>query len=166
MQASIGPTTSRTRARGVSSCPARRGCPAAWRSGASHTFLATEILSVDGLERARARAVCRWRSADPPATPPELGDHQVHRRQALRLRRAGSTVSKRSIWNRTSEAPAGSSSAPGYSTINAGISVPIGGHLQVFARALNLTDRQYEETLGYPALGRSGMVGVRVATSR
>ena len=52
------------------------------------------------------------------------------------------------------------------SSLNAGISVPIGRHLQLFARALNLTDRQSEEALGYSALGRSGIVGVRVVTSR
>jgi len=34
----------------------------------------------------------------------------------------------------------------------------------VFVRSLNLTNRQYEETLRYPAIRRSGSVGVRVAT--
>jgi outer membrane cobalamin receptor len=38
--------------------------------------------------------------------------------------------------------------------------------IDVFARGINLFDREYEETLGYPALGRSGMVGVRVAVGR
>jgi outer membrane cobalamin receptor len=33
----------------------------------------------------------------------------------------------------------------------------------VFARVTNLFDRQYEDVLGYPALGRSIIVGVRVA---
>ena len=35
-----------------------------------------------------------------------------------------------------------------------------------FGRVTNLFDRDYEEALGYPALGRSAMVGLRVATSR
>jgi hypothetical protein len=38
--------------------------------------------------------------------------------------------------------------------------------VDVFARGMNLFDRTYEETLGYPALQRSGMVGVRVAVGR
>jgi len=38
--------------------------------------------------------------------------------------------------------------------------------VELYARVLNLTGRTYEETLGFPALGRSGVVGVRVATDR
>jgi len=38
--------------------------------------------------------------------------------------------------------------------------------LDVYARVLNLADRAYEETLGYSALRRTGMVGVRVAAGR
>ena len=38
--------------------------------------------------------------------------------------------------------------------------------LEIFVRALNLFDRQYEEVLGYPAPGRTGYVGVRVAVGR
>ena len=33
-------------------------------------------------------------------------------------------------------------------------------------RLLNLFDKQYEEIYGFPSLGRSVMVGVRLATSR
>ena len=44
--------------------------------------------------------------------------------------------------------------------------VRIVGGLQVYARVLNLANRAYEETLGFPALGRSGIVGVRIAASR
>ena len=40
------------------------------------------------------------------------------------------------------------------------------GHLDILSRALNLFDRQYEEVLGYPAPGRTGYVGVRVAVGR
>ena len=36
----------------------------------------------------------------------------------------------------------------------------------VFARGLNLFVRHYEETLGFPALERSGMAGVRFAFGR
>jgi outer membrane cobalamin receptor len=56
--------------------------------------------------------------------------------------------------------------ASGYSVWNAGASWAFWNRLQVFGRVTNLFDRAYEEALGYPALGRSGMVGLRVATSR
>jgi outer membrane receptor protein involved in Fe transport len=56
--------------------------------------------------------------------------------------------------------------APGYSVWNAGASWAFWRHLHVFGRVTNLFDRDYEEALGYPALGRSGMVGLRVAASR
>jgi outer membrane cobalamin receptor len=38
--------------------------------------------------------------------------------------------------------------------------------LAVFARVTNLFDRAYEDVLGYPALGRAAMAGVRVAAGR
>jgi outer membrane receptor protein involved in Fe transport len=55
---------------------------------------------------------------------------------------------------------------PGFTVVNAGGSVRVHRAIDVFARGINLFDREYEETLGYPALGRSGMVGVRVAVGR
>ncbi len=56
--------------------------------------------------------------------------------------------------------------ASGYSVWNAGASWTFWSRVQLFGRVTNLFDRDYEEALGYPALGRSGMVGLRVATSR
>ena len=56
--------------------------------------------------------------------------------------------------------------APGYSVWNAGASWTFWNRLQLFGRVTNLFNRDYEEVLGYPALGRSGMVGLRVAASR
>jgi outer membrane cobalamin receptor len=38
--------------------------------------------------------------------------------------------------------------------------------VEVFARVLNLLDREYEEVLGFPSPGRSAFVGVRVAARR
>ena len=38
--------------------------------------------------------------------------------------------------------------------------------VDVFVRGLNLFDRHYEETLGFPALERCGMAGVRFAVGR
>ena len=55
---------------------------------------------------------------------------------------------------------------PGFTVVNAGGSVRVHRAIDVFARGINLFDREYEEALGYPALGRSGMVGVRIAIGR
>ncbi len=55
---------------------------------------------------------------------------------------------------------------PGYAIFNAGVSVKLTRNFDLFVRGLNLTDREYEEVLGYPALRRSGIVGVRVAANR
>jgi outer membrane receptor protein involved in Fe transport len=38
--------------------------------------------------------------------------------------------------------------------------------VEVFARVLNLLDREYEEVLGFPSPGRTAFVGVRVAARR
>jgi outer membrane receptor protein involved in Fe transport len=54
----------------------------------------------------------------------------------------------------------------GYTTADAGVSARLLDQVEVFGRALNLFDKQYEEIYGFPSLGRSVMVGVRLATSR
>ena len=53
--------------------------------------------------------------------------------------------------------------APGYSVWNTGAAWTFWSRLQLFGRVTNLFNRDYEEAPGYPALGRSGMVGLRVA---
>ena len=55
---------------------------------------------------------------------------------------------------------------PGFTTADAGVTVRLLDRVEVFGRVLNLFDRSYEEIFGFPALGRSAMVGVRVASSR
>jgi outer membrane cobalamin receptor len=55
---------------------------------------------------------------------------------------------------------------PGFTAVDAGGAFRVHRTLEVFARGANLLDRSYEETLGFPALGRNGMVGVRVAVGR
>lgn len=63
-------------------------------------------------------------------------------------------------------ATAGLFRAPGYTVTQVDASVGMPGGLEVFARIANLFDRQYEGTFGFPAPGRSTMVGVRVAARR
>ncbi len=55
----------------------------------------------------------------------------------------------------------------GYGVVDVGASVrSVWSDLELFGRVHNLFDHDYEETLGFPALGRSVIVGVRVATRR
>jgi len=53
--------------------------------------------------------------------------------------------------------------AHGYVRGDAGASFRVTRALEVFGRITNLFDRRYEETLGYPALPRAAVMGVRVA---
>ncbi len=54
----------------------------------------------------------------------------------------------------------------GYVVADAGASVALHSRVQANLRVTNLLGRQYEEILGFPALGRAVMVGVRVAAGR
>jgi outer membrane receptor protein involved in Fe transport len=56
--------------------------------------------------------------------------------------------------------------SPGYTVLDLGAAVPVWHGVEVFGRLNNVTDRSYEEVLGFPALGRNGLVGVRVAAGR
>ena len=136
----------------------------ALRARASYTLLHTEILSVDGLAE----------FAPPPF---KVGDALIRRPRhqgsidltynAGRVTAFGEMTTR----SRTRDIEPNSGSiggffAPGYAVINAGGSVRVAHGLDVYARVLNLADRTYEEILGFPALRRSGIVGVRIAASR
>jgi outer membrane receptor protein involved in Fe transport len=55
---------------------------------------------------------------------------------------------------------------PGFTVLDAGGAFRVHRIVEVFARGANLLNRSYEEVLGYPALGRNGTIGVRVAVGR
>ena len=55
---------------------------------------------------------------------------------------------------------------PGYSVWNAGVTWSAAGFVDVFGRIENVFDRDYEEALGFPALGRRATVGLRIAAGR
>jgi outer membrane receptor protein involved in Fe transport len=55
---------------------------------------------------------------------------------------------------------------PAYVTTDIGGSWRVHPTVDVFGRVSNLFDRAYEEVLGFPALGRSAMVGLRVTGRR
>lgn len=63
-------------------------------------------------------------------------------------------------------ANAGIFTNPGFTTADAGVSLRLLDQVEIFGRALNLLDTDYEEIFGFPSLGRSVMVGVRLASSR
>jgi outer membrane cobalamin receptor len=151
---------SNARARGIEfSTDLRLGSPLLLR--ANYTWLDTEILSVDGLD------------ALAPA-PFEVGDALIRRprhQAAVDLTYAVGRVSAFGEVTTRSQVldvePSfgtfgGLFFTPGYAIANAGASVGLARGLAVYARVLNLGDRKYEETLGYPALRRSGIVGIRV----
>ena len=56
--------------------------------------------------------------------------------------------------------------APGFAAWNTGAAWRVTAHVEVLGRVTNLFDRRYEEALGFPALGRGALVGLRVATGR
>jgi outer membrane cobalamin receptor len=128
------------------------------------TFLDTEILAVDG------------EAAAPP--PFEPGD-QLLRRPARQI----STELRVNAGRWTGFVTAGGRSrtrdvdpsfgtfgglfdSPGYAVVHTGINWRGPRGFDVFARVTNLFDRRYEEVLGFPALGRSVLAGIRVATGR
>ena len=138
-----------------------------WRSSwgllvrGAYTWLDTEVLAVDGSS-----------VAPPPFAP---GDPLIRRPShrgslaaQLTLPRV-TAFAEMSARGRTLDvepnlgAGAGLFENPGHAVVDAGVSTRLTRHAELFARALNLLDRRYEETLGYPAPSRRGMVGVRLA---
>lgn len=155
---------SNARARGVEVSAAAR-LPLGLAAAGSYTFLATEIMSVDHLDRL---APAPFTVGDPLIRRPRHQSAVDVTYQSARLS-AFAEVGQRS---RALDVEPNFGSfgglfySPGYWVLHAGITVPVGRRLRIFARGLNLADRAYEETLGYPALRRSGMVGIRVAAGR
>ena len=54
----------------------------------------------------------------------------------------------------------------GFTVVDAGASWRLAAGVELFGRIGNLLDRHYEETYGFPALGRNAMIGVRLAAGR
>jgi len=131
---------------------------------ANYTFLATEVLAVDGL------------GAAPP--PFSVGDALIRRP------RHHGTVDVTFTRNRISAfldvtsrgqvldvepnfgAFGGLFSAPGFLVVNLGGAYRVHRNIDVTLRVLNAADREYEEAYGYPSLRRSVVIGVRVAAGR
>ncbi|PYR14518.1 MAG: hypothetical protein DMG00_03230 [Acidobacteria bacterium] len=132
---------------------------------ASYAWVDTQILSVDGLA---AIAPPPFKVGDPLLRRPK---HQgaidlvyTHGRVSAF---ADLTTRGRALDVEPSfGASGGLFFSPGYAVGNAGASIRFTRNFDVYARVLNVTDRAYEEALGFPALRRSAIVGVRVAAGR
>ena len=55
---------------------------------------------------------------------------------------------------------------PGFNVWTAGASWRLWTNIDLFGRVTNIFDREYEEALGFPALGRSAIAGLRIAARR
>ena len=155
---------SNARARGLEIAAALRA-PSGLEASLAYTWLATEVLAVDGLPG----------HAPPPFTP---GDplirrprHHVSLDLAMRRGRATGFLRAGARGRMLDVEPnlgafGGLFTSAGYLVADAGASWQITRQMELFGRVTNLFDRRYEETLGYPALSRSAVMGVRVAVRR
>lgn len=171
---SVGRTfsgVSRWRTDNISNARARgMELSAAWRINANvdvrgnYTWLDAEILAVNGSSIAQ--------------TPYAVGDRLLRRPRhsgsidATWTRHHASAFAQVQVRGETLDAePAfgptgGLFENPGHTIVNAGGSWRPIKAVEIFARALNLFDRKYEEVLGYPAPRRTAYVGARFAVGR
>lgn len=132
---------------------------------ATYTLLDTEILSVDGLD---GTAPSPFKVGNPLVRRPRHQGGVTATYSAGRLTAFGELTSR----SRTFDVEPNFGSfgglfyAPGYAVMNIGGGVRLTPQLEAYVRVLNLADRQYEEAFGFPAMHRSGIVGLRVAASR
>ena len=156
---------SNARSRGLE-VAGRVRAPGGLQVRAGYTYLSTRILAVDG--------------SDTAPVPYVVGDPLIRRPTHQAFVDASFTRGKLDAFLRVNGrgdwldvdpsfgAFGGTLPAPGYAVADAGASWrPFGeSGTAVFARVTNLFDRSYEEVLGYPALGRSVIAGVRIAAGR
>jgi outer membrane cobalamin receptor len=130
----------------------------------SYTFLDTEILAVDRLGVAPAP----FQVGDPLLRrPTHLAalDLTYSRQRFSAFGRVGARSHALDI-EPTYGTYGGLFQNPGFTVVDVGASWKAGRGVEVIGRVGNLFDRAYEETYGFPALGRNFMVGVRVAAGR
>jgi outer membrane cobalamin receptor len=143
---------------------------AAWRIAAaadvrtSYTFLDSEILAVRGSTTAPAPYAVGDALLRRPRHSGAIDAAWTHARGGAfaQLQIRGATLDADPAFGPTG----GLFTNPGHTAINIGGSWRPLKAIEVFARALNLFDREYEEVLGYPAPGRTAYVGARVAVGR
>ena len=131
----------------------------------TYTWLDTEVLSVDGLAN----------TAPPPFT---VGDPLIRRPRhqgsigatltSDRVTLFGDVTGRSRVLDVEPNFGAfgGLFHSAGYAVASIGGTFRVMRNLDAYARLLNVADREYEEALGFPALRRSAIVGVRVAAGR
>ncbi len=131
---------------------------------ATYTFLDTEIRAVDGLAQA--------------PSPYQVGDRLLRRPTHQGSVVLDWTMGRATVFaalnarGETLDAePAFGPSGglyenPGRTLVDLGGGYTLVRGLEVFARVLNLFDKDYEEVLGYPSPGRTAFAGVRIAARR
>lgn len=171
---SVGRTfsgSSRYRTDNISNARARGAeLSAAWRVNVgvdirgNYTFLDTEILAVNGSSSAQAPYAVGDALLRRPRHSGTIDASWTQNRAAAfaQIQMRGETLDAEPAFGPTG----GLYPNPGFATVNLGGSWRPVKPLEVFVRALNLFDRDYEEVLGYPAPGRTAYVGVRVAVGR
>jgi outer membrane cobalamin receptor len=132
---------------------------------ATYTFLDSEVLAVDGTE---GQAPSPFVVGDPLLRRPR---HQGSVDVAWGTSRAQAFATVAMRGDTLDVEPnfgtfGGLYENEGYAVVTLGGSWTIVPQLTAFARVANLFDAQYEDTLGYPALGRTAYVGLRVAAGR
>jgi outer membrane cobalamin receptor len=131
---------------------------------AAYTLLDTEILAVDN----SAQAPSPYRVGDPLLRRPRHSGSVTASWTAARAS-LFATVDARgeTLDAEPNFGPAGGLyENPGRTVVDLGSTFELFEHLDVFARVMNLFDREYEEVFGYPSPGRTAFIGVRVATRR
>ena len=163
--------TSRYRTDNISNARARGAeIAASWRPStafdirANYTLTGTEILAVNGLAVAQA--------------PFTVGDPLIRRPRhsgtfdASFTNNRASAFAQLQVRGKTLDiepafgATGGLYTNEGHAVFNVGGSWRPVKAVDIFARALNLFDRRYEEVLGYPAPGRTAYVGARLVVGR
>ena len=163
--------SSRWRTDNISNARARGAeVSAAWRVSTSidirgnYTFLDSEILAVNGSSSAPAPYSVGDALLRRPRHSGSIDASWTHYRAAAfaQLQMRGETLDAEPAFGPTG----GLYDNPGFTTMNLGGSWRPVKAVEIFARALNLFDRDYEEVLGYPAPGRTAYVGARFAVGR
>lgn len=136
---------------------------AAWSTRLNWTWLHTEVLGVDSLP-------------DTGFGFYEAGDELIRRPRrvvALDVSWTTSRVSAFALLQRRGTMadlePNWASTVytnPGRTNATFGAAVHVVPRLEIYARVTNAFDRDYEDVLGFPAMGRSAVIGLRVAAGR
>jgi len=154
---------SNARARGVELSGAWQGLRGV-SVRASYSFLDTEILAIDDTAQA--------------PSPYAVGDPLLRRPRHSGSLLLGWTAGRGSLFATVASrgatldaepafgASGGLYQNPGHTVVDAGGALRVIPRVEIYARVMNLLDRDYEEVLGYPSPGRTAFVGLRLATSR